>query len=43
VINQAIEPSSTIIKVNARLNPRSQPMEVGRVKTMDAILSVTEA
>ena len=43
IISQAIEIMSTIINVNARPNPASQPIEVGRVSTIDAILSVTEA
>jgi hypothetical protein len=38
-----MEPTSTIVSVNAMLNPASQPIEVGRVKTIDAILSVTVA
>jgi hypothetical protein len=41
MISQAMEPISTIISVKAMLNPTSQPIEVGRVSTMDAILSVT--
>ena len=43
VTSQAMEPISTIMSVNAMLNPASQPSEVGRVNTIDAILSVTVA
>src|ERR1700757_1260646 len=43
VINHATEIVSSINNENATLNPASQPIEVGRVNTIDAILSVTEA
>jgi hypothetical protein len=42
VISHAIDPISTIIRVNATLNPASQPIDVGRVSTIDAIFSVTD-
>jgi hypothetical protein len=41
--SQAIEIIRPIINVKASPNPASQPIEVGRVSTIDAILSVTEA
>jgi hypothetical protein len=42
VTSHATEIISTIISVKAMLNPASQPTEIGRVNTIDAILFVTE-
>src|SRR5580765_1543039 len=43
VINQAIDPSSTIINENAMLKRASHPIDVGRVNTIDEILLVTDS
>src|SRR3984957_20435581 len=43
MISQATATLSTITNENARPNPASQPSDIGRVKTIEAILSVTVA